>query len=496
MWRTRTRVSGTSRNVSRDAPTSSVQSTASTTKTSTAGNGPRSRRAMSTRYERTAETRQASADRHDVARGRVAPHPPVDAERDEGHVADAEQDRERGEEDRALELAAEGPDDQHVRAEERRTDDDEVDDDLDEAARLEDERAPERRLRGLVAPPGALLEVAQEAPELHEQDEGHEHAERGQAAVVEHVVRQRGRADRRRHEREQEHGLRLREAVVDEPVRGVVPAALRDRPPLREPHDRDERRVEDRDREDEQRQQHRRDRGSRDRPARGERERGEREPEHLAPRVAHEDVRGAPGPQVEGEEARAGPPEREREDEHGLALVLGQRVDREVRARDRGQRRREAVHVVEQVERVRDPDEPEDPDAPGEDVVADDLHLQPAGERDHRGADLDRELDEGAQVPQVVDQPGREEERGAGEDPAQLAAPLDRADRERRPIPATKPRKMPTPPNVGVACSCQRSPLGWATRRLPIDDRRRIQRTATVTGNAAIATIASTTRKG
>ena len=157
--------------------------------------------------------------------------------------------------------------------------------DLDEAARLEHERAPERRLR---RPPTPRRERSsrslEEAPELHEQDEGHEHADRGQAAVVEHVVRERGRADRGRDDREQEHGLRLGEPVVDEPVRRVVAPALRDRPLLDEPRDRDERRVEDRDREHEQREEDRRDRRSGDRPARRERERGEPEADHQAAR--------------------------------------------------------------------------------------------------------------------------------------------------------------------------------------------------------------------
>ena len=114
----------------------------------------------------------------------------------------------------------------------------------------------------------ALLEIAQEASELDEQDEGDEHAERGQPAVVEHVVGERRRPDRRRHEREQEHGLRLREAVVDEPMRRVVQAALRDRPSLHEPRDRHQRRIEDRDREHEQGEQDRRGRRPGDGPAR------------------------------------------------------------------------------------------------------------------------------------------------------------------------------------------------------------------------------------
>jgi hypothetical protein len=55
---------------------------------------------------------------------------------------------------------------------------------------------------------------------------------------------------------------------------------------------------------------------------------------------------------------------------------------------------------------------------------------------------------------------------------------------------------MPTPPNVGVGCSCQRSSDGTATRRAPTDERRRSQRTAKETEIAAIDTIAITTGKG
>ena len=45
----------------------------------------------------TAEPKQPIDDRDDVARGRVSPHPAIDAERDEEDVARAEQDRQRGE---------------------------------------------------------------------------------------------------------------------------------------------------------------------------------------------------------------------------------------------------------------------------------------------------------------------------------------------------------------------------------------------------------------
>ena len=111
--------------------------------------------------------------------------------------------------------------------------------------------------------------------------------------------------------------------------------------------------------------------------------------------------------------------------------MLGDRVDREVRARDDRERRREPVHVVEEVEGVRDADEPEEPDRPRDDVVADDLDGQPARDHDHGGDDLRGELRHDAQMPEVVDEPREEHDGDAGDDAAELAAPVDRAAGER-----------------------------------------------------------------
>ena len=89
------------------------------------------------------------------------------------------------------------------------------------------------------------------------------------------------------------------------------------------------------------------------------------------------------------------------------------------------------------------------PIAHAEHVVPDDLDAEPAREHDHRGADLNRELDSRAQVPQVVEQPGGEEERAAGEDAAELAAPLDGADREREPQRGNEPGEDPHSAEAG-----------------------------------------------
>ena len=71
-----------------------------------------------------------------------------------------------------------------------------------------------------------LPQLGQEVAELDEQDDADEDADRRDPAVVEHVVGEPGRAERDGDGREQPHGLALREAVVDEAVRGVVLAAL------------------------------------------------------------------------------------------------------------------------------------------------------------------------------------------------------------------------------------------------------------------------------
>ena len=199
---------------------------------------------------------------------------------------------------------------------------------------------------------------------------------------------------------------------------------------------------------------------------------------------------------MNGRKPGAREPESQSECQHGLVLVLGHRVDREVRAGDDRKSRREPVHVVEEVERVRDPDEPEEPDCPREDVVSDDLDVEAAREHDDRGDDLRAELRDRAQVSQIVDQPREEDDRDADEDPAELARPLDYPRRQRDrdsgrepgedPDAAERRRRLLVPPLVGRD----------GDERAPTGERRRSQRTAAETESAAIATIAFTTAKG
>ena len=171
---------------------------------------------------------------------------------------------------------------------ERRADHGKVDERLDEAARIGDEGA---QPAAIAREAGAPLDVGEHARELHEQREREQHADEGHPDVVEHVVGQARSAEPGRDDCEQNDGALLGETVVDEPVRRVVAPALIHGPAVEQPHDRDERRVQDGNREHEDRQQQCCDGRPGDLPARGQTERREREPEHLAARVAHEDRR-------------------------------------------------------------------------------------------------------------------------------------------------------------------------------------------------------------
>ena len=114
------------------------------------------------------EPRDATAD---AIATRVARRPrsarrPVEAERDEGEVARGEQHRQRQRGDVALVRACRAAEAQQVRGEERRGDQREVDDDLDEAAPVDVERLQQP---GGSSGGGAPLDVGEEARELHEQ---------------------------------------------------------------------------------------------------------------------------------------------------------------------------------------------------------------------------------------------------------------------------------------------------------------------------------------
>ena len=113
-------------------------------------------------------------------------------------------------------------------------------------------------------------------------------------------------------------------------------------------------------------------------------------------------------------------PSDERRDE--VARVHRERIDREERARDRGEGRREPVHVVEQVERVRHPDQPEDADHGRRDVVADDLDADAGDEHERGRAAPARRSSRPGEVEDVVEEAGDEEDGAAAEDASELGA--------------------------------------------------------------------------
>ena len=68
-----------------------------------------------------------------------------------------------------------------------------------------------------------------------------------------------------------------------------------------------------------------------------------------------------------------------------MVLVHGEGVDREEQSRDPRERRRQAVHVVEEVEGVRHAHEPDERDDAGEEVVRDEAGDGDAVEDDEAG---------------------------------------------------------------------------------------------------------------
>ena len=203
-----------------------------------------------------------------------------------------------------------------------------------------------------------------------------------------------------------------------------------------------------------------------------------------------------PGLRLNGRKPTQAPPSASARTSRELARVLRDRIDGEHGAGDRRERRGQPVHVVEQVERVRDPDQPDDAEDGREHVRVDDLDRQPRSEDDSGGGELRRELRDRAEREEVVDEAGDEEHGATSEDPRELAACVGAESRPPRATPATSPRKIPTPPNTGVARSCQRSPDGVATSRSPTRVRSRPVRTSAATENAAIAATAFMRRTG
>ena len=120
--------------------------------------------------------------------------------------------------------------------------------------------------------------------------------------------------------------------------------------------------------------------------------------------------------------------------------VNGHGVDREEEERDRGERRGEPVHVVEQVEGVRDPDEPDDARSRRRPrSFVDQLDVRAGREDDRRRGALRRELRERRQrCERSSTRPARKTSVIAAVDAANSRVELERADRGRDPEPGAE----------------------------------------------------------
>ena len=121
----------------------------------------------------------------------------------------------------------------------------------------------------------------------------------------------------------------------------------------------DERRVEDRHREHDDRQQQRGDGRPGQLPARRQPSAARAKPITWLPESPMKTAAGLPRRRLNGRKPQQAKRDGEREHLHLRVRILRERVEREVGAGDRGQRRGQAVHVVQQVEGVRHADEPE-----------------------------------------------------------------------------------------------------------------------------------------
>ena len=165
--------------------------------------------------------------------------------------------------------------------------------------------------------------------------------------------------------------------------------------------------------------------------------------------------------QVERQEAEAREPECEREHEDGAVRVLGRPRRSRSRRTRRRERRGEAVHVVEQVERVGDADEPEQAIATRETSLPITSTLRPLATTIAAALNCAASFAIGAGGSRSSTSPAAKRSVTAAEDAPELAGPVDDpAIASATAIPAAKPAKIPTPPNVGVGRSCQRSPVG------------------------------------
>ena len=123
--------------------------------------------------------------------------------------------------------------------------------------------------------------------------------------------------------------------------------------------------------------------------------------------------------------------------------------------------------------------------------------VEPAPERDRRGAELRAELRPGGQRVQVVDEPCEKQQRAAAEDAPELRrwARAHRS-RARRATPASSPAKIPRPPTSGVVLLVPAIVAGRGGEAAEDGEASATQITAYEAARAAIAASAITKAKG
>ena len=189
-------------------------------------------------------------------------------------------------------------------------------------------------------------------------------------------------------------------------------------------------------------------------------------------RVPHEHRRLASGPEVEGQERDAREAERKRQDEDGVVLVLGRGVDREVAARDR----RESVAARPSMLSSRlnafvIPTSQTSPIAQASTSLPTISTSSPLASAKTAAPICAASFAIGLRWRRSSTSPATNSSAMPPKIPPSSAlhsmAPVASASSTA----TTKPAKIPTPPNIGVARSCHLWLLGSATRRVPRVER-------------------------
>jgi hypothetical protein len=179
--------------------------------------------------------------------------------------------------------------------------------------------------------------------------------------------------------------------------------------------DHDKERIKDRDQQDQDRNGEYRKEAPRPSPhwIRAQQCRtGQKEPDEHRAAVTHED-RGRVRVVHQESHERGG---EDGEQESVGRLPIAHEAGREEGGGDRGDARRQPVHVVEQVDRIGDADQPDERDRHVEHGCLRPGQREPEGNHDRRSHDLADQLLVRLEADQIVQQPDQEQERACAQD--------------------------------------------------------------------------------